>query len=284
MDVSHTNGEHEMAPTSAPARTEKADWEIAGEAWSHAAVDWMVFESHSRDALEQIFSQTGVTKGTKMLDIACGTGYAMGVAERRGAEVSGIDASAGLLEIAKRRAPAGEFVAGSMFELPWEDESFDVAISINGIWGGCQDAINEAYRVLKPGGSMGITFWGPGKALDLRDYFIVIGTAAPGEAEELMQLAAIGTPGVAEEMFESAGFVVEERAATSGIIEASSDDDVWRVLRSPGITVAPLAELGEDELRKRVLESVAPFRYEDGSYRIVNEITHMIARKSGVKS
>ncbi len=265
--------------TETDKAAEKADWEIAGEAWGHAAVDWMAFESHTRDAVEQIFGQTGVGAGTKLLDVACGTGYALGIAERRGAKATGLDASAGLIEIAKRRAPEGEMVTGSMFDLPWADESFDVVTSINGIWGGCQAAIDEAYRVLKPGGSMGITFWGPGKRMNLRDYFIVIGSAAPGEAEELMQLAAIGVPGVAEEMFETAGFVVEERGSTSGIIETSSDDDMWRVLRSPGITVTPIAELGEEELRRRVLESVAPYRFDDGSYRIVNEITHMIARK-----
>ena len=39
----------------------------------------------------------------------------------------------------------------------WEDESFDALTSFNGIWGGCEAAVEEAYRVLRPGGSIAIT-------------------------------------------------------------------------------------------------------------------------------
>ena len=39
-------------------------------------------------------------------------------------------------------------------------ESFDAVMSINGIWGGCEDALVEANRVLRPAGMIGISFWG----------------------------------------------------------------------------------------------------------------------------
>ena len=216
---------------------------------------------------------------TDLLDIACGSGYALGRAERRGATVAGLDASADLIDIARRRTSNADLVAGTMFSLPWEDDSFDAITSFNGIWGGCQEAVSEAYRVLRPGGSMAITFWGPGHALDLRDFFKVIGTTAPGAAEELIGLASIGAPGICETMFETAGFVVAERDATHAIIEATSDDDAWLTLRSPGVVLPSLRHVGEAELRAQVLESIAAFRAPDGSYRLVNELTHVIATK-----
>ena len=55
-----------------------------------------------------------------------------------------------------------------MFELPWSDESFDVVTAINGIWGDCQGAVDEAYRVTRPGGRVGVSFWGNGKPFDLK--------------------------------------------------------------------------------------------------------------------
>jgi len=266
--------------TAAESADTRPDWAIAGDAWAHAATDWAYrFEPYARDAIHHCFEVLGVGPDRDLADMACGSGYALGLAERLGARTAGIDASAGLIDIARRRAPATELVVGSMFELPWGDESFDALTSFNGIWGGCDEAIEEASRVLRPGGSIAITFWGPGKALDLRDFFIVIGTTGPGVADELIGLAQIGAPGVCEGMLESAGFEVTERGSTSAIIEAANEDDLWKTLRSPGVVLPSIQHVGDDELRRQVMEAVAPFRADDGSYRLVNELVHVIATK-----
>ncbi len=274
------------ATITAHAKTEEvADWEIAGNAWAHAAADWAYrFEPYARDAIEHTFEAMNIGPDTDLLDLACGSGYALARAERLGATTSGLDASKGLIEIARHRTENTELVAGTMFDLPWSDGTFDAVSSFNGIWGGCEQAIAEAYRVLRPGGSIAVTFWGPGKALDLRDFFIVMGTTAPGAADELIGLAAIGAPGVAEGMLEGAGFAVTERGATSAIIEATDDDDLWKVLRSPGVVLPSLEHVGEEELRRQVMTAVEPFRSPTGSYRLVNELTHVIATKPGVVS
>ncbi|MEM9711560.1 MAG: class I SAM-dependent methyltransferase [Actinomycetota bacterium] len=269
-----------MPTTTETTTAAVPDWQIAGAAWEHAAVDWaMLFEPYARDAIEAVFVATGVGPGTELLDVACGAGLALGRADRLGARTAGIDASAGLLRIAARRAPVAELVHGSMFELPWPDSSFDAVTSFNGIWGGCEDALSEIARVLRPGGSVGFTFWGPGSALDLRDYFIVLGTSGPEVADELISLAAIGAPGVAEGMVEAAGMTVEARSSTTAVIEAPDADLAWRALRSPGVAVPCLEHTGEDELRRRVLDAVERFRAADGSYHLRNELIHVIARR-----
>jgi ubiquinone/menaquinone biosynthesis C-methylase UbiE len=58
----------------------------------------------------------------KTLDVACGTGF---LTRHLPGEVTGIDQSATVLEIAAQQAPAATLVEGEGIELPFEDGSFD---------------------------------------------------------------------------------------------------------------------------------------------------------------
>src|SRR4051812_42830626 len=101
-------------------------WEEAGQGWGAHAVDWAyLFEPYALPANEVVFDRLGVGRGTRLLDVACGSGFAAGEASRRGASVAGLDASAALIEIASARTPTGDFRVGDMFALPFEDGSFD---------------------------------------------------------------------------------------------------------------------------------------------------------------
>ncbi|MFK8025258.1 MAG: class I SAM-dependent methyltransferase [Ilumatobacter sp.] len=275
-----TRTTHPNADTADDIETASdAAWVDAGRAWGRNAADWAYrFEPYASDAIEAIFSRLGVTAGVDLLDIACGAGYAASRAERRGAAVAGLDASAELIDIARRRAAGADLVAGDMFALPWADRSFDVATSFNGVWGGCTEALIEARRVLRPNGAIGLTFWGPGHKLDLRDFFIALGSSTPAVADEMISLASIGAPGVVEEMLSVAGFDRIERWAATSILEFADADDAWRTMRSPGLVVPALDHLGEEELRDRLMATIAPFGSPDGSIRIVNELTCVTAR------
>ena len=52
-----------------------------------------LFEPYARAANDDVFDQVGVGPGVRLLDVACGSGYAAMVAAQRGAEVSGLDAA-----------------------------------------------------------------------------------------------------------------------------------------------------------------------------------------------
>jgi len=271
-----------MTITEASANITDKGWIQAGQAWSHAPTDWAYgFEPYARDAIETVFGEVGVGPGTRLLDVACGAGMALGRAHRLGATVAGIDAARGLLDIAARRAPEAELVHGTMFDLPWDDDSFDVVLAFNGIWGGCDEAVAEMGRVCTPGGRIAFTFWGASDRLDLLNYFLVLGASGPGVADEIVSLAAINSPGEAERVTAAAGFIEIERGTTQAILELTDDDDAWRVLRSPGLTVPSLQHSGEQLLREQVLGAIAPFRAADGSYRLANELVHVIARRPG---
>lgn len=278
--MSNTTASHESTLHRDADMPGGDSWQTAGQAWSHAASDWAyLFEPYARDAVETVFDLVGVGPQTRLLDVACGAGSSIGRASRLGASVAGLDAAEGLLEIAARRATEADLVLGDMFDLPWQEASFDVVVAFNGIWGGCEAAIAEMARVCRPGGRIGLTYWGAPERLDLLSYFMTVGAAGPGVSEEIVSLAAINAPGVAESMLEAVGFEDITFGTTQAILEFGDDDLAWRALRSPGLVVASIRHTGEATLRRQVLEAIAPHRYEDGTYRLVNELVHVVARK-----
>src|SRR4051812_6471103 len=102
-----------------------------------------------------------------VLDVACGNGNATIPAAQTGATVTGIDLTPSLLEAGKAAAKeAGveiEWIEGDAQKLPFDDDSFDVVLSVFGcMFVPDQRAeAREIARVLKPGGRMAVCAWTP---------------------------------------------------------------------------------------------------------------------------
>ncbi len=100
------------------------------ELWGSNPRDWAeIAEPENRELFETLLDETRVGPGTRLLDIACGSGYAAALAAGRGAEVTGVDITPALLEIARERTPGGTFLEGEMDALPLPDSRFDVVTS-----------------------------------------------------------------------------------------------------------------------------------------------------------
>jgi SAM-dependent methyltransferase len=282
MDGMDTQPGPSTTSTVAAAATvaEGHDWEEAGAAWGRRARDWAcLFEHYAVETFQAIFQRLGVGEGTSLLDIACGSGLAVRYADGMGATVAGIDAAAPLVDVARTRTPDADLRVGTMFELPWDDESFDAVTSINGVWGGCEGALLEAARVMRPGARIGISFWGKGH-LDLRNCFMAFATNAPeSHFEGMRRTNGISRPGIAEEMLESAGFEVIERGARVSTLEWPDADTAWRAVSSIGPAVPALENVGPDVLRAQVMPALDQLRDRHGIYRFRNDHQFVIAAK-----
>lgn len=269
-----------MTRHATSARLADHDWQEAGDAWGHAASEWAcLYEHYSLDVLLAVFQRVGITAGTDVLDMACGAGLALRIADAAGANVAGIDAASALLEVAQERTPQADIRLGSMFELPWNDDSFDVVTSINGIWGGCDEALVEAARVLRPGGHLAISFWGDGTPNDLRGCFLAFAQHAPDRhLGSMRKLNNIAFPGVAEEMLHAAGFEVLERGRRVSVIEWPDADVAWRALASTGPAVPALQHSDAAHVRASVLEAIEHCRDQHGVYRFRNDHHFVVAR------
>ncbi|HEY8979653.1 MAG TPA: class I SAM-dependent methyltransferase [Streptomyces sp.] len=116
-----------------------------------------MFTQSERDFLIQ-----AIRSGEKVLDIGCGTGrFTVPMAEK-GAEVSGLDISQPMLDVASRklaeRGLNADLREGDMAHLPFPDSSFDTVTSMLALMHvPLEDrpaVFGEVARVLRPGGRM----------------------------------------------------------------------------------------------------------------------------------
>jgi SAM-dependent methyltransferase len=109
---------------------------------------------------EAEFSDFAAWSGRKVLEIGCGVGIDTARFARAGAEITAIDLTEAGVSLANQllqlEGLSGEAVVGNAEELPFPDETFDLAYS----WGvlhhtpNTAKAVAEARRVLKPGGEL----------------------------------------------------------------------------------------------------------------------------------
>jgi demethylmenaquinone methyltransferase / 2-methoxy-6-polyprenyl-1,4-benzoquinol methylase len=107
-----------------------------------------------------------VSPGARALDLCCGTGDISFALAQRGADVTGLDFSAEMLEVAKSRSQKAEgsgqkagnlkFMQGDAQEIPLAENSFDIVSVGYGLrnltsW---QRGLEEMCRVAKPGGRL----------------------------------------------------------------------------------------------------------------------------------
>ena len=98
-------------------------------------------------------------QGSRVLDLATGTGDIAFAASARGARVVGLDITPRMIELARRKAdvragPRPRFLVGDMLALPFPAASFDVVTTGYGLRNvpNLLLAIDEIARVLTPGG------------------------------------------------------------------------------------------------------------------------------------
>jgi len=105
--------------------------------------------------------------GSRVLDVACGTGNLAIPLAKMGCIVTGVDIAPNLIEQAKERAEEEgvtvQFDEGDAEALPYPDVTFDVVVSMFGAMFAPRPEVvaAEMARVLKPGGLLAMANWNP---------------------------------------------------------------------------------------------------------------------------
>ncbi|MBS1788046.1 MAG: methyltransferase domain-containing protein [Acidobacteria bacterium] len=116
---------------------------------------------------EDFIARLQINPGTRVLDVACGTGNLSVPAAKAGAIVTGVDIAPNLLATARRRAQAKgvviQFDEGDAEALPYADAGFDEVVTMFGAMFAPQPGLvaAELARVCRSGGRLAMANWTP---------------------------------------------------------------------------------------------------------------------------
>jgi SAM-dependent methyltransferase len=127
------------------------------ELQTHQAEDRHWWYRGRRKVLERVVEDLRLPAGARILDAGCGSGRNMVELARHGT-VTGVELADASVSLARERG-AGEVIAGSVLEMPFEADSFELAASLDVIEHLEDDltALRELRRVVAPGGSLLVT-------------------------------------------------------------------------------------------------------------------------------
>jgi ubiquinone/menaquinone biosynthesis C-methylase UbiE len=235
---------------------ERAGWEsIAGR----FAERWSPITSKAIDAL---LDAAHVGQASRVLDVGTGAGDAARRAVERGAEATGIDVAASMVEIAARRHPAATFVQASATDLPLSDDAFDAVVGNNVIQhvGEPKRAALEFRRVLAPGGRVALTNW---DAAERSPFFAAVHEAvaaaqvpSPTEAPAGPSFFQFTEDAVFRALLEDAGFEAVAVESLPIEIPVASGDELITALAEGTVRVGAALRAADDEHRDRMREEL----------------------------
>jgi len=136
---------------SVEERATLATYEAQAATWTRAITDQDFWAPEA-----DMFAQK--LPSGRILDLGCGSGRDAALLSGRGYDVTGVDVSYALLRQAAAHEPRAQFVHGSMYALPFPENSFD------GVWAASSllhaprarigEALAELRRVVRPGGTV----------------------------------------------------------------------------------------------------------------------------------
>ncbi|MBX7455230.1 methyltransferase domain-containing protein [Mycolicibacterium sp. 3033] len=139
-------------------------WGFAAPIYDTAVVQRWVY----RPAQDEVIALLQARGSRRIADIGCGTGILADriAREVRGAHVTGVDMSDGMLAEARRRSSSVEWVRAPAEQLPFADGSLDAVVSTSAFhWFNQPAALREFHRVLRPGGVAAVATLSPRRLL-----------------------------------------------------------------------------------------------------------------------
>ena len=235
---------------------EAAGWQVV------AALYERVWTPMTSQAVDPLLDAAGVAAGQRVIDVGSGAGEAAARATERGADATGVDVAAAMVEIATRRHPGTRFVEASVTELPFADGSFDAAVGNICIQhvGEPERAARELARVLVPGGRVALSTW---DAPERSPFFaMLLGAIAdaqvppPSEVPPGPSFFQFADEAAFQGLLGSAGFVAVSVVTVSIEFPLESAGELITALADGTVRTGALLRAADDAQRRLIRESL----------------------------
>ena len=242
------------------------------------------WDRYGRRTVERLSLQPGA----HVLDVCSGSGAsALPAAERVAPDgrVLAVDLAEGLLDLARAKAERRglsniEFRVGDFEELGLPDLSFDAVICVFGIFfvPNMSRGVRELWRMVRPGGQLAITTWGPNFCEPANTIFWdTIRKERPDLYKGFNPWDRICDPPSVKAMLNEAEVDTADVVAEDGRHPLNSPDDWWAIVLGSGYrgTIEQL----DPEARERVRRANLRFVQNSQIHVVETNVVYAVARK-----
>jgi ubiquinone/menaquinone biosynthesis C-methylase UbiE len=186
---------------------------------------------YTRTLAPALVDAAGVVEGMSVVDVGCGPGGLADVlADRVGEErVAAIDPAPQFVGACRERHPAADVREGVAEKLPWDNDSFDAALSclVIGFMRDPDQGVREMARVTRPGGTVAACMWDiPGGGMTMLSTFWQAARRVDPEVAGERRLAGVARGDIAER-FRRAGLGDVEDGELEASVDYASFEDFW---------------------------------------------------------
>lgn len=226
--------------------------------------------------------------GANVLDVCCGSGAsAIPAAEIVGSSgrVLGVDLAENLLELAQRKAQERgltniEFRHSDFEFLDPADETFDAVVCVLGIFfvTDMPAAVRHLWRLVRPGGQLAVTTWGP-RVLEPGNsaFWGAVRAEQPSLYKTFSPWDRINEPATLSAVLLEGGVQAQEVLAEEDYQPLHSPEDFWTIALGSGYrgTIEQLGPAARDRVRRATLDSLSKNKVQS----VETNAVYAIARK-----
>lgn len=229
---------------------------------------------------EKIIDDLNIGHNVSLLDIGCGSGMFCQLAFSKGANVTGIDFDANLINVAKSRVPSEKFILGDLNSLPFSENSFGIISFIQSLSFAKKPItiLQEAKRVLQLDGFLVIATWGMDENGELPRYIQTIKKFLPEDKIENNHLVLSGFD-VLESLLKEAGFVTIKSENFSSVSVYKDPEETMNTILASAIAQDAINHADYSKVYNAVYNNILPHKQQDNSFRIEDKFKIVYANQ-----